>query len=49
MTETNRSGGGKHRRPDPEGDVERTQRFPELQQVVDDWLTEWPTTDLDRG
>ncbi|MFC0438789.1 hypothetical protein [Kutzneria buriramensis] len=41
---------GRHRRPESdETDAERTQRHPALQQVVDDWLTEWPSTDPDRS
>jgi hypothetical protein len=51
MAEPNRSSAGRHRRPDPEPetDAERTQRYPALQQVVDDWFTQWPSTDADRS
>jgi hypothetical protein len=50
VTDPNRT--GRHRRPtnddSDETDAERTQRHPAVQRVVDEFLVDWPQTDLDR-
>lgn len=38
MADQNRTGGGKHRKPESPPDPEQTQRVPEMQKLIDTFI-----------